>query len=134
MKTSFTVSTTLPAEPERVFRTWLSTDGHSAMTGSPAKVEPRVGGAFSAWDGYITGKTLALRPYSRIVQSWRTSEFSESDPDSQIEVLIEAAEGGALLSLTHSGIPEGQAESYESGWEESYFAPMRTYFGSPPRA
>jgi uncharacterized protein YndB with AHSA1/START domain len=133
MKTSFTVSTLLPAEPERVFRAWVSTEGHAAMTGSPAKVQPRVGGTFSAWDGYITGKTLALRPYSRIVQSWRTSEFSASDPDSQIEVVIEPAEGGALLTLTHTGVPEGQAESYESGWEESYFAPMREYFATPPK-
>jgi uncharacterized protein YndB with AHSA1/START domain len=132
MKTSFTVSTLLPAEPERVFRAWVSTEGHAAMTGSPAKVQPRVGGTFSAWDGYITGKTLALRPYSRIVQSWRTSEFSASDPDSQIEVVIEPAEGGALLTLTHTGVPEGQAESYESGWEESYFAPMREYFAKTP--
>ena len=133
MKTSFTVSTALPAEPERVFRAWLSTEGHSAMTGSPAKVEPRVGGSFSAWGGYITGKTVALRPYSRIVQSWRTSEFSEADPDSQIEIVIEPAEGGALLTLTHSDIPQGQADSYESGWEESYFAPMRKYFERSPR-
>ena len=132
MRTSFTVSTTLPAEPERVFRTWLSTEGHAAMTGSPAKVQPRVGGNFSAWDGYITGKTLALRPYSRIVQSWRTSDFSAADPDSQIEVVIEPAEAGALLTLTHTGIPEGQAESYESGWEESYFVPMREYFAKSP--
>jgi activator of HSP90 ATPase len=134
MKTSFTVSTTLPAAPERVFRTWLSTEGHAAMTGSPAKVEPRVGGTFSAWDGYITGKTLELQPYSRIVQSWRTSEFSETDPDSRIEVVIEPAEAGALLTLTHSGIPQGQADSYESGWEESYFAPMRGYFGASTKS
>jgi activator of HSP90 ATPase len=134
MKTSFTVSTTVPAEPERVFRAWLSTEGHAAMTGSPAKVEPRVGGTFSAWDGYITGKTLKLQPYSRIVQSWRTSEFAEADPDSQIEIVIEPARGGALLTLTHSNIPEGQAESYESGWEESYFAPMREYFGDSSEA
>ena len=130
MKSSFTVSTFLPAEPERVFRAWLSSEGHAAMTGSPAKVEPRVGGTFSAWDGYITGTTLALRPYTRIVQSWRTSEFSEADPDSQIEVVIESAPAGSLLTLIHTRIPEGQAESYESGWEESYFSPMRAYFGS----
>jgi len=132
MKTSFSVSTTLPAQPEQVFRAGLSTAGHAAMTGSPANVEPRVGGTFSAWDGYITGKTLALRPYSRIVQSWRTSEFSEADPDSQIEIVLEPAEGGARLTLTHTRIPEGQAESYEAGWEESYFAPMRRYFGVSP--
>ena len=128
MKTSFTVSTLLPAAPETIFRAWLSTEGHAAMTGSPAKIEPRVGGTFSAWHGYITGKTLALRPYSQISQSWRTSEFSAADPDSRIEIVIEPAQGGALLTLTHSGIPPGQAESYESGWEESYFAPMREYF------
>ncbi len=128
MKTKFTVRTMLSTEPEKVFRAWLSTEGHAAMTGSPAKVEPRVGGAFTAWDGYITGKTLELRPYSRIVQAWRTSEFAEADPDSRIEVVIEPAEGGAKLTLTHSNIPDGQAESYESGWEESYFAPMRKYF------
>ena len=129
MKTGFTVSTMLPAKPEKVFRAWLSSKGHGAMTGSPAKVEPRVGGTFTAWDGYITGKTLELKPYSRIVQAWRTSEFANKDPDSQIEVLIEPAEGGSKLTLKHTSIPKGQAESYESGWEESYFAPMREYFG-----
>jgi uncharacterized protein YndB with AHSA1/START domain len=81
MKTEFTISTFLPASPEKVFRTWLSSDGHTGMTGSPAKVEPRVGGAFTAWDGYITGKTLELKPYTRIVQAWRTSEFPEDSPD-----------------------------------------------------
>lgn len=128
MKTKFTVGTTLPTNPEKVFRAWLSTAGHTAMTGSPAKVEPRVGGSFMAWDGYITGKTLELKPYTRIVQAWRTSEFSDGDPDSKIEILLEAVKGGTKLKLTHSNIPEGQADSYEGGWEESYFAPMRVYF------
>jgi len=132
MKTAFTVTTVLPADPEKVFRAWLSSEGHAAMTGSPAKVAPRVGGTFTAWDGYITGKTLELRPYSRIVQAWRTSEFAEEDPDSRIEVQIEPAKGGAKLTLRHSNIPQGQADSYESGWEESYFAPMREYFSASP--
>lgn len=131
MKKQFTVSTVLPATPEKVFRAWLSTKGHAEMTGGgAAKVEPRVGGKFTAWDGYITGKTLELKPYARIVQAWRTSEFSDKDPDSRIEVKLEAVKGGTKLTLTHTNIPEGQADSYESGWEESYFAPMREYFGS----
>jgi uncharacterized protein YndB with AHSA1/START domain len=130
MKTEFTIKAELPATPEEVFRAWLSTEGHTKMTGSPANVEPRVGGAFTAWDGYITGRTLELKPYTRIVQSWRTNEFAETDPDSKLEIVLEAHDDGTTLTLTHSGIPEGQAESYESGWEESYFAPMREYFNS----
>lgn len=129
MKDKFTLKAELPAEPEKVFKAWLSSDGHSAMTGSPARVEPRVGGQFTAWDGYITGKTLELKPYSRIVQAWRTSEFQETDPDSRVEIELEAVKGGTRLTLTHSNIPPGQAESYKSGWEEWYFSPMQEYFG-----
>ncbi len=130
MKKEFTVSTYLPATPEKVFRAWLSSEGHADMTGSPATVEPRVGGKFTAWDGYISGKTVELKPYSLIVQAWRTTEFAEADPDSKLEIVLKADRAGTKLTLFHSGLPEGQAESYESGWEESYFAPMREYFGS----
>jgi activator of HSP90 ATPase len=129
MKTEFTVSTILPATPEKVFEAWLSSGGHSAMTGSPATVEPHVGGSFTAWDGYITGKTLEMKPNSRIVQAWRTSEFSDENPDSRLEILLEPTKRGTKLTLIHSNIQDGRAESYESGWDENYFQPMKEYFG-----
>jgi uncharacterized protein YndB with AHSA1/START domain len=128
MKTEFTISTILPASPEKVFRAWLSSDGHSAMTGSPANVEPRVDGTFTAWDGYITGKTLELKPYTRIVQAWRTSEFPDESPDSRLEILLEPTKKGSKLTLIHSNIPPDQADSYEGGWEDNYFKPMKVYF------
>ena len=128
MKREFTISAEFPVTPEKLFRAWLSSKGHTEMTGSAAKVEPRVGGKFSAWDGYITGTTLELKPHTRIVQAWRTNEFAENDPDSKIVVELEALEVGTRLTLTHSDIPKGQADSYRSGWEEWYFAPMRAYF------
>jgi activator of HSP90 ATPase len=129
MSNEFTMSIVLKAEPEKIFRAWLSTDGHAAMTGSPARVEPRVGGTFTAWDGYISGKTLELKPYTRILQAWRTTEFPDGSPDSRVEVLLEAVEGGTKLTLVHSNMPEGQADSYKKGWEEFYFEPMKKYFG-----
>lgn len=130
MKTHFSLTAQFAVKPEVLYRAWLSSKEHSAMTGSAAKVQARVGGQFSAWDGYITGKTLELRAPSRIVQAWRTSEFAASDPDSRVEIVLESIGGGTRLTLTHSDIPDGQAASYQSGWEEWYFAPMREYFGS----
>lgn len=130
MRNEFTLSIILPATPEQIFRAWLSTEGHTAMTGSPAKVEPRVGGRFSAWDGYISGRTLKLKPYTFIVQSWRTTEFPEGSPDSQVEVSLETVPGGTKLTLVHKDIPEGQAESYKQGWEDFYFKPMKEHFTS----
>jgi len=123
----FTVSATIPAAPKQVFDAWLSSKGHSAMTDAGAKVSARVGGAFTAWDGYISGKNLKLNPEKQIVQSWRTTEFAVSDPDSKIEVLLEKTPGATKLTIHHTNIPSGQSD-YKSGWRECYFEPMKNYF------
>ena len=94
MSIRFTRSATIPAAPIQVYEAWLSSKGHTQMTGSAAKASARVGGAFSAWDGYISGKNLKIKPGKQIVQSWRTTEFTAADPDSQIEILLEKAPRG----------------------------------------
>ena len=129
MKNEFTVSETLGTSAETIYTAWLSTQGHTLMTGSPAKVDGRVKGEFTAWDGYIWGTFLDLEASKRILQAWRTSEFPEEADDSQVEVLLEEANGKTKVTLIHTNIPEGQAESYKQGWEDFYFKPMREYFG-----
>jgi len=125
---SFTTSTVLPATPKEIYMAWLSSEGHSQMTGSQAEVQGGSGGAFTAWEGYIWGKTLGLEPHRHIVQAWRTSEFPEDSPDSRLEILLEEDSNGTKITLTHTDIPEGQGESYKQGWEDFYFIPMRAYF------
>ncbi|HLF75226.1 MAG TPA: SRPBCC family protein [Anaerolineales bacterium] len=129
MKNGFTLSAVLPARPSEIYRAWLSSKGHAAMTGSPAKVDGRVGGRFSAWDGYISGSTLELEPDRRIVQAWRTSEFPDEAPDSRVEIVLEETAGGTKVTLSHRDMPEDQVDSYRQGWEDFYFQPMRAYFG-----
>ncbi len=124
----FTMNTTLPSSPEAIFKTWFSSEGHSAMTGSPAQVEPDEHGKFTAWDGYIWGKTLEVEAPERFVQAWRTSEFPEDSPDSRVEVHLKAVPEGTEVTLVHSDIPDGQAESYRQGWQDFYFTPMGAYF------
>ena len=128
MKNGFTISDVFPVKRSEIYKAWLSSKGHMAMTGSPAKVDGRVGGNFSAWDGYIFGRTLELEPNQRIVQAWRTSEFPEDAPDSHLEVLFEQVAGGTRVTFTHSDMPEDQVESYRQGWADFYFKPMKQYF------
>ena len=125
----FELSEIFPVTAEEIFDAWLSSEGHSQMTGSPAKVEGRIGGAFTAWDGYIWGITREMERPRRIVQAWRTSEFPEESPDSQVEILLEKVEDETRLTLKHTNIPVEQAEGYKQGWEDFYFKPMREYFG-----
>ena len=124
---SITLWEIFPASPREIYDAWLSS-AHGKMVGSTATVDPRVGGAFTAWDGYIRGTTLELEPYRRIVQAWRTTEFSAAHPDSRLELLLEQVEGGTRLTIRHTEIPEGQSASLEQGWIDNYYRPMKEYF------
>ncbi len=131
MADSFEISKFFPGTPAvELFNAWLESEAHSAFTGSPARVDPGEGAEFSAWDGYISGRTLAVEPHSRILQSWRTTEFPEGSPDSQLEILFEDKGDGTQLTLIHTDIPDGQGENYRQGWQEYYFIPMQEYFST----
>ncbi len=128
MSIAFTVSDWVPASPQAVYRSWLDSEGHSEMTGSPAKASAEIGGSFEAWEGYISGKNLELEPGKRILQAWRTTEFDPSDEDSLLEVVLEAADDGTKVTINHSRLP-ADGEQYLQGWIDFYFQPMKEYFG-----
>lgn len=128
-KNGFKISVVISATPAEIYKAWLSTKGHALMTGSAAKVSGRAGGRFTAWDGYISGRTLELEPDQRIVQAWRTTEFLDDAPDSHLEVSLEKVKSGTKVSLTHTGLPSGTAAAYKQGWRDFYFTPMKAYLG-----
>lgn len=123
----FKVSTVINAPAEKIYNAWLNSKQHAAMTGGTAKITPKVGAEFEAWDGYIRGKNLILEPGKRIVQSWRTTEFAKEEKDSQIEVTFEKAAAGTKVTLHHTGLPP-HATEYKQGWVDNYFVPMKKYF------
>jgi len=125
---SLQTSAVIPAAPEDLFDAWLDGEGHAEMTGADATGKATVGARFTAWGGYIQGANLELTRPSRIVQSWRTSQFGDADADSRLEIQFEAAEGGTLISLNHTGLPPAQVSDYLQGWEDHYFRPMREHF------
>ena len=122
------LSIEIPVSARRIYEAWLNSEEHAAFTGGEANVDPNINGEYTAWDGYIQGKTIELQPYQRIVQTWRTTDFLESNPDSRLEILLEETEGGTKVTLIHSNIPQGQARLYEQGWKDFYFEPMKQYF------
>jgi len=65
----------IQVKPEEVYNVFLNTRKHSEFTGSKATCNPKVGGKFTAWDGYIFGKTIRLEKGKRIAQYWQTTEW-----------------------------------------------------------
>lgn len=123
----FTLKTKIKASAKEIYNTWLNVAGHSKMTGGEAVISDKIGDSFTAWDGYIEGRNVDLKPFHRIVQFWRTSDFEKKDQDSQIEILLSEAAEETELTLIHSNLPES-GEHYKQGWEEHYFQPMKAYF------
>jgi activator of HSP90 ATPase len=125
---SFCISKVIHAKPEVVFSSWLDSAAHTAFTGAKAVIDPNEGGTFTAWDGYISGKTVLIEANKRIVQLWRTTDFAQDDPDSNLELLFAPSKSGTKLTICHSNLPEGQGDNYKNGWIDFYFTPMNQYF------
>jgi len=127
MGIQFEVSDVIPVTPEAVYHAWLNTEEHGRMTGGSAQVSAVVGDTFEAWDGYIQGKNLELESPIRILQSWRTSEFEDSEEDSLLEVLFTPEGKETRVTIWHSNLPK-HGMQYKQGWVDSYFTPMKEYF------
>lgn len=127
---SILVTALIPTDAATLYRAWLSSKEHGAFTGARASIKAEEGSSYTAWDGYITGEILGLEPTSRILQSWRTTEFPDDAEDSLVEVLLRDSTGGCQMTLRHTHIPEGDGQKYYDGWQEYYVQPMTEYFAS----
>lgn len=126
----FSIKTKIKTSPKQIYHAWLTSKAHGAMTGGDAKCSSKVGGKFSAWDGYILGKNLELIKDKYIKQSWRTIEFDQDQPDSILEIALKEIKPGITeLTLSHSVLLPKDFK-YKKGWVENYFDPMKVYFES----
>jgi activator of HSP90 ATPase len=101
---------------------------HTAFTKSKATGNPRVGGKFTAWDGYISGKNLELEKGKRIVQEWITTDWPKGYLPSRLELTFKKKGNGTEISMIHSEVPAEQVAELQEGWTEFYWKPLKEYF------
>jgi activator of HSP90 ATPase len=118
----------LPATPGEVYEAIVDLRIHAAFTAAAATGSRRVGGRFSACDGYITGFHRELVPGERIVQDWTTTEWPEGAPPSRLELTLKRAGRATELRMVHSNVPASQAAGYRQGWIDYYWTPLKAYF------
>ncbi len=116
------------ASPGDVYDALLDPKKHSEFTGSPATSDSSVGGKFTAWDEYITGKHLELVKGKKILQEWKTTEWPTGYPPSRLQFNFSLKRGGTELKMLHSKVPAEQVASYREGWVDSYWNPLKEYF------
>jgi uncharacterized protein YndB with AHSA1/START domain len=119
---------TFSAPPTQVYAALMSAAEHAKLTGAPAEIEAKVGGAWSAYGGQISGQNIELIEGARIVQTWRAGNWA---PGAHSLVRFELSpEGkGTKLVLDHDALTEDQVPHIDGGWGRMYWEPMRKYFG-----
>jgi activator of HSP90 ATPase len=112
------------ASPRAVYDFIMVSRKHTSLSREKARISQRVGGAFSAWNGHITGFNLALKPGRKIVQAWRATGWW---PDHYSIATFEflKAPRGTWLTFTQIGIPPDRYSGHYRSWIETYWTPMQ---------
>ena len=90
---------------------------------TPTEISREVGGAFSQFGGYISGRHVELVPNERIVQAWRTGNWNPG-VFSIVKFELTDQGSGTKLVLDHRGFPEGDAQHLLDGWKTNYWEPL----------
>ncbi len=117
-------SITFSASAWELYEAIIDAKKHAAFTGGAARISATVGGAFSVYDGYATGKNLALVPGKKIVQTWRAEDWPEGVV-SKITFLFSPFNRGTKLTFTQTGVPANQYDAIAMGWYEHYWNKMK---------
>ena len=117
-----------PDEDEIVFLAdQLNTHMSESLVKYIAEIENFEGGKFSAYGGGVHGETILLRPHQKIVQKWRSMNWTEG---LYSELTYDLKKDGeeTVVNLTQTGVPDDDFDKINEGWEMMYWGPMRKYF------
>jgi activator of HSP90 ATPase len=121
-------SVELPASPADLYAMYLHAAAHAAFTGGgEATISPTAGTKWSAFDGRIWGRVLALTPTRQIVQSWRSFEWHDGELDAVLVLAFTPAGSGARVDLAQVGVPDRLYDTLVSGWPVRYWDPWRAH-------
>jgi len=126
-------SVTFNAKPAVIYRALVDAKQHAAFTGSPATSDPRPGGAFTAWGGYIEGFHVELVKGKRIVQAWRGAEWPTGAWSVVRYELKPAGTGQTRVTFTQSGVPAARVKDISVGWKTHYWSPLTAWLEKKTR-
>ncbi|MBI4426141.1 MAG: SRPBCC domain-containing protein [Candidatus Kerfeldbacteria bacterium] len=130
----------LPGTPHQVYELLMDEKQHASFTGGEASISQKVGGAFSTFDGWASGKNVELVPDQKIVQTWRADDpRQERGPAkgggwppghySTLTIKLLKAPKGTKLLFTQTDVPSQHAKSIARGWKDYYWNPLRELLG-----
>ena len=95
-----------------------------SMPGVATAISPEVGGAFSLFGGYISGRHIEMVPNERLVQAWREKDWA-TGVYSIVKFQLSGDVSHTKLVFDHTGFPTGNAYHLAPGWKSHYWEPLK---------
>lgn len=127
MATDIKLEFQLSAPVKRVMELLTDAQLVRRWSGGDAIIEAREGGAFSMFDGWVTGRVTRMEE-GVLAFTWRTTDWKEGDKESEVLYTLQSRDGGTRVTVHHTGLPdEEEARSHKAGWTEYFFDPLEDY-------
>jgi activator of HSP90 ATPase len=130
------------AGPQRVYDALTSGKSFDAITrlsdgdarlkaagAKPTAIDGEVGGTFTLFGGYVTGRNLEMLPAERLVQAWRAGSWKAGAFSIAAFSFVKAGTRTRLL-FDHRGFPDGEGASLAQGWHLHYWGPLTTFLSN----
>lgn len=113
----------IAAPPRTVFGFLTDTPKLLMWMGRAVTADARPGGVFRVdYNGFdvMRGEFVEVSPFSRVVFTWGWESLAETirPGQSRVEITLTARDGGTVLRLVHSGLPQMARPSHAQGWEQ----------------
>lgn len=121
----------LRAPPQEVYEALLDEEKHTAITGASARIHRVVGGSFSMYDNWITGKIIGVAHNKKIVQLWKGNGPQwPKNHFSIVTLQLRRTAKGTKVELKQEHVPDELYEEVQQSWKEHYWSKMKAYFQS----
>jgi len=124
MPRSIKQTVTIQATPQEIYEALMDSRRHAKFTGGSARISRKVGGRFSVFDGYASGKNLKLVAGRKIVQTWRADDWPEGHY-STVNFALAKTGRGTRLMFTQTNVPGKYVRSVRKGWTDFYWKPLK---------
>lgn len=113
----------IDAPADEVWRALTDPKAIEDWGGGPAVMAAHPGFEFSLWDGDIYGTVREVDPGRMLLEDWYGGDWDA--PSLARFTLVEKPSGGTLLELVHTGVPDDDADEFDTGWDDYYLGPIK---------
>ena len=114
------------ATPHEVYEALMDSKKHTDFTEAKAVISREIGGKFTAFDGWASGKNVELVKDKKIVQTWRSADWPDNHY-STITFALKQKEAETILDFTQTEIPMEFYNDIKQGWIDWYWDKLKVY-------